>query len=214
MKLRKLFKRKNNYFMPHHDFFVTEKRLEKLSNVLKKRQFDFTIVLENIHDPHNLSAILRSCDAVGVFEVYLIYERRPDIPRLGEKSSASAKKWIHKRLFHSVSACYSELRKQGKKIFTTHLSAEAKSIYEIDMTQKIAIVFGNEHSGVSEEALANADGNVLIPQVGMIQSLNISVACAVTLYEAFRQRSKAGLYNQSQIDDSAFHKIMKEWTKR
>jgi tRNA (guanosine-2'-O-)-methyltransferase len=82
------------------------------------------------------------------------------------------------------------------------------------MTQKIAIVFGNEHSGVSEEALANADGNVLIPQVGMIQSLNISVACAVTLYEAFRQRSKAGLYNQSQIDDSAFHKIMKEWTKR
>jgi len=202
------------FFMQTENYFVTEKRLEKLTKVLEKRQLDFTVVLENINDPHNLSAILRSCDAVGIFEVYLIYKNRRDIPHLGEKSSASARKWVKKLLFNSVEDCYAELRKQGKKIFTTHLSSEAKSIYDVDMTQNIAIVFGNEHSGVSEEALEKADGNILIPQVGMIQSLNISVACAVTVYEAFRQRNVAGLYDKRNFDVAAFDSVMKEWTKR
>lgn len=181
--------------------FLSDDRSEKIYACVSRRQPSLSIVLENVHDPHNVSAVLRSCDAVGVMDVHLVYHSGQSFPELGEKSSASARKWVLTHKHSSINECYEYLRKQGKKILTTGMSNEARSLYAIDFTEPIAIVFGNEHAGVSEEAILKADGNMLIPQVGMIQSLNISVACAVTLYEAFRQRSLNGMYDSIQMDD-------------
>ena len=167
---------------------ITEQRAEKFRRVLDKRQRSLTVVLENIHDPHNISAILRSCDAVGVFDVFVIHTAEFRSRKLGRKSSASAKKWVNVFYYDTVEECFAELRNRGLEIWVTHLSKDAKNLYEMDMTKPIALVFGNEKDGVTQKAVDLADGNFLIPMAGMIQSLNVSVACAVTLYEAYRQR--------------------------
>jgi tRNA (guanosine-2'-O-)-methyltransferase len=182
--------------------FLSDYRSEKIYACVSRRQPSLSIVLENVHDPHNVSAVLRSCDAVGVIDVHLVYHTGQSFPELGEKSSASARKWVLTHKHSSIDECYDFLRKEGKKILTTGMSNEARSLYAIDFTEPIAIVFGNEHAGVSEEAILKADGNMLIPQVGMIQSLNISVACAVTLYEAFRQRSLKGMFDSIQMEET------------
>ncbi len=193
---------------------VTEKRLAKLEKVLTKRQPNVTLVLENINDRHNVSAVIRSCDAVGILNIYLIYYGKQPVPKLGNASSASAKKWVDLKMFHSVDECFDELRAQGKKIYTTHMSRDAKSLYDMDLTDDIALVFGNEHVGVSDEAVDKADGNFLIPQVGMIQSLNISVACAVSLYEVFRQRNNAGKYDVLQMSQLEYKERLDDWLSR
>lgn len=193
---------------------ISEERLSKLKKVLSQRQPDLTIVLENISDPHNLSACLRSCDAVGVLEVCLIYDGSQPFPKPGEKSSASARKWIDYKRFHSVEECYAYLKHKGATIYTTHMASGSVSLYDLNLTESAALVFGNEHSGVSGKAVEMADGNFLIPQVGMIQSLNISVACAVSVYEAYRQRNAAGLYDKSGFTESEFTEKLKDWAKR
>lgn len=192
----------------------TEERISKVRSVLAKRQSDLTVVLENINDPHNISAALRSCDATGVNEVELIYHGLQKMPKLGKKSSASAKKWVDVSTNDSVDNCFKKLRSKNRKIYTTNLSEEARSIYEIDLTENIAIVFGNEHDGVSKKATDQADGNIFIPQVGMIQSLNISVAVAVTMYEVFRQRMKAGMYDNPSFEVSLLDELTKNWLER
>ncbi len=189
----------------------TEKRVHKLKNVLEKRQKTITVVMENIADPHNVSACLRSCDAVGILDVCLVYHSGQEFPTMGEASSASARKWINQRKFHSIEECYNTLRSENKKIFTTNLCKNSISLYDMDLTQNIALVFGNEHSGVSKRATELADGNFLIPQVGMIQSLNISVACAVSVYEAFRQRLQKGQLNSSELSNSELNQTLKTW---
>ena len=194
--------------------YRTEERKEKMKKVLEKRQPDITLVLENVHDPHNVSAVLRSCDATGLLEVNFVYYGGQKFPKLGEKSSASARKWVYQKKFDSIKDCYDSLRKENKKIYTTNMSKDAVSLYDLDLTQPVALVFGNEHKGVSEEATELADGNFLIPQVGVIQSLNISVAAAVTLYEAFRQRYKAGFYNKTRLEPEQFEKILFEWLSK
>ena len=103
------------------------------------------------------------------------------------------------------------MRKKYNKIYTTHLSSDSVGLYDLKLTENVALVFGNEHSGVSEEIIAMADGNFIIPQVGIIRSLNISVACAVTLYEAYRQKFKAGHYNNSKLPDEQFKNLKTEW---
>ena len=194
--------------------FRTEQRIQRLKSVLEKRQTTLTVVLENIYDPHNLSAALRSCDAVGIYEVCLVYDGSQPFPKLGAKSSASARKWIQTRKYKSVAECFSDLHKEGKKIYTTNMKKEAVSLYELDLTKPTALVFGNEHSGISEEATQLADGNFLIPQVGMIQSLNISVAVAVSVYEAFRQRLEAGMYDKPQFKKAELKRLLEEWGKK
>ncbi len=194
--------------------FRTENRTLKLKKVLEKRQPTLTVILENVHDPHNVSAVIRSCDAVGILNVSLIYYGGQEFPELGEKSSASARKWINISKYESVSDCFNVLRNEGKKIYTTKMSAGSVSLYELKLTQPVALVFGNEHQGVSEEAHNLADGNFLIPQVGVIQSLNISVACAVSIYEAYRQRMNAGMYDKQQLTPEYMEIILNEWLKK
>jgi tRNA (guanosine-2'-O-)-methyltransferase len=190
---------------------MTPQRREKLISVLNKRQDDITIVLENVFDPHNISAVMRTCDAVGVQEVYVLNTKIPRHKKWGARSSSSAAKWLTIYQFDSTEECFSSLRKKYSAILTTHLSADALSLHSIDFTKSLALVFGNEHEGVSAEIRKMADGDFLIPQAGIIQSLNISVACAVTLYEAFRQKNLAGHYNRRKLDDVSLEKLLKKW---
>ncbi len=194
--------------------YRTTKRVDKIRRILSRRQPDLTIILENVHDAHNVSAVLRSCDAVGIFSVCLLYYGECEFPDLSKRSSASAKKWVDQTRYSSVDECFSSLKEQGFRILTTALGKNAVSIYETDMTEKVAIVFGNEHSGVSKEALEKADGNIVIPQVGMIQSLNISVACAVTVFEAFRQRNAKGMYDSVRFNEEKLESLVEDWSKR
>lgn len=191
---------------------MTEERLRKIKTVLAQRQPDLTVVMENIHDPHNVSAMLRSADAVGVPEVQLVYTNE-EFPKLGKKSSASATKWVARRKFRSVQDCYETLRKEGFMICATHLAKDAVLLHELDLTKKVALVFGNEHRGVSAEAAEQADVNFQIPMMGMIQSLNVSVACAVSLYEALRQRTSKGLYKKRRLSLHEYQRLVDEWTK-
>ncbi|MCB1159838.1 MAG: RNA methyltransferase [Leptospiraceae bacterium] len=194
--------------------FLTDERKNRIREVLEKRSSDLTLVMENINDPHNFSAVLRSCDAVGILQVYLVYHSGQKYPAPGLGSSASAKKWIDIRKFSSIQECYEVLRSEGKKIYTTHMSKESQSLYDLDLTGPIALVFGNEHTGVSESAYTLSDGNFIIPQVGMVKSLNISVACAVSLFEAYRQRKNAGLYDKPQLSEERIQKYMQDWSNR
>ena len=190
---------------------MTPERREKLQTVLNKRQNDITIVLENVFDPHNISAVMRTCDAVGVQELYVLNTKIPRHKKWGAKSSSSAAKWLTVYQFENAEECFSELRKKYSKILTTHLSSDAVNLYEIDLTQPVALVFGNEHSGVSEEIRNLADGNFIIPQAGIIRSLNISVACAVTLYEAYRQKVLAGHYKKAKLSGDVLKELMDKW---
>ncbi len=190
---------------------MTPQRDERLTAVLNKRQPDITVVLENVFDPHNISAVMRTCDAVGIQDIYILNHKIPPHRKWGEKSSSSAAKWLSIHQFTDPQACFEALRKKYKKIYTTHLSTDAVGLHELNLTESVALVFGNEHSGVSDEIIAMADGNFIIPQVGIIKSLNISVACAVTLYEAFRQKSIAGHYEQTKLKGEQLDTLKKEW---
>lgn len=186
-------------------------RTERLQAVLNKRQGNLTVLLENVFDPHNISAVMRTCDAVGIQEIYVLTTKIPRHDKWGPKSSSSADKWLTIHQFTDAAECFTAIRKKYSKILTTHLSSDAVNLYSIDFTENIALVFGNEQKGVSDEIRDMADGNFVIPQVGMIKSLNISVACAVTLYEAHRQKLLAGHYDQHSLSDDTYQSLMKEW---
>ncbi len=190
---------------------MTPERTERLTSVLNSRQGDITIVLENVFDPHNISAVMRTADAVGVQDIYILNTKIPRHKKWGAKSSSSAVKWLTVHQFENAEECFKALRKNYSTILTTHLSSDALNLHSIDFTKSIALIFGNEHSGVSEEIRTMADGNFIIPQVGIIRSLNISVACAVTLYEAFRQKMNAGQYNQPSLNDVRYQELFKKW---
>ena len=190
---------------------MTPERNDRLTAVLNKRQPDLTVVLENVFDPHNISAVMRTCDAVGIQDIYILNSKIPPHKKWGAKSSSSAAKWLTIHQFTNAVECFAELRKHFKKIYSTHLSTDAVGLHQLNLTEPVALVFGNEHSGVSEEIIAMADGNFIISQVGIIKSLNISVACAVTLYEAFRQKTNAGHYDAVKLEGEKLQSLKDEW---
>ncbi|MFT3934901.1 MAG: RNA methyltransferase [Chitinophagaceae bacterium] len=190
---------------------MTPEREERLLSVLNKRQNNITVVLENVFDPHNISAVMRTCDAVGIQDIYVLNTKIARHRKFGQKSSSSAAKWLTIHQYTDAEACFADLRKHYDRILTTHLSSDAISLHDIDFTGSIALIFGNEHAGVSDEIRAMADGNFIIPQVGIIKSLNISVACAVTVYEAMRQKTIAGHYDKTGLSKERYGVLRKEW---
>jgi tRNA (guanosine-2'-O-)-methyltransferase len=193
----------------------TSRRAERIEHVLRHRQPDLTVVLENVHDPHNIGAVLRSCDAVGVLAVHTIYsvEERPT-RAYARSTSGSASKWIDIHHHGSVDECYARLRADGLRILVTALTDETVDLYDADLTSPVALVFGNEMRGATQDAIEQADGAIVIPMMGMVESLNISVACAVTLFEALRQRRATGMYDTSRLPDKAVAAMHAEWLKR
>jgi len=171
---------------------ISEKRLDKIKKVVDGRQKDFVVVLEDVHDPHNASAILRSCDGFGVQNVFYIFDKvEPYNPRkVGKVSSSSANKWIDFKIFKSTTRCLNKLKKDGYEIVATILDENAKSLYKTNFRgKKIALLVGNEHSGLSDKAIAMSDKKIYIPMRGMVQSFNVSVTTAILIYEITRQRS-------------------------
>src|SRR5664279_1780641 len=190
---------------------MTPERHKRLTTVLDKRQPDLTVVLENVFDPHNVSAVMRTCDAVGIQDVYILNNRIPPHKKWGYRSSSTAAEWLTIHQFTEVEKCFDEIRKRYNKIYTTHLSDGAADLYALNLTESVALVFGNETFGVSDDIRRFSDGDFIIPQVGIIKSLNISVACAVTLYEAFRQKNASGHYLHSRLPQNQLEAINSAW---
>lgn len=180
-----------------HFKMLSESRLQKLKDVVRKRQWDLTIILENVHDPHNLGAMLRSCESIGIPEVYILYteDSHNSARYIGRNATSGVGKWIKPWFFDDLELCMSAVQSRYQKILTTHLYDGATSIFETDLTQSMAILLGNEKMGVSKEAMQFSDGNILIPIHGMAESLNVSVACSLIVFEAMRQRMVAGRYD-------------------
>jgi tRNA (guanosine-2'-O-)-methyltransferase len=146
-------------------------------------------------------------------KVSLVYNVEK-FPKIGKKSSASAYKWIERDKYKSVDECYNQLREEKYAIYASTLNADSKSLYELDFTKKTAIVLGNEHRGLSKEAEGLADERFYIPMFGMVQSLNVSVSAAISIYEALRQRTLKGLYDKSEMTSKELKKLIDEWAKK
>src|SRR5210317_1411994 len=176
---------------------MTDQRRQRIEAVLANRQPDLTVLAEHLHKPRNLSAIVRTCDAVGINEVHAV----PGEEGLAIhwKTSQGAEKWMKVRAHEDLSSACSFLRSSGFQLVAAHLSESAADYRDLDYTVPTALVVGTELFGVSEQALALADQQVRIPMKGMTQSLNVSVACAVVLYEAMRQREIAGMYGRLRL---------------
>lgn len=190
---------------------MTSQRYDRLTSVLHHRQPDLTVVLENVFDPHNISAVMRTCDAVGIQEVYILNDRIPPHKKWGYRSSSTAAEWLTVHQFTDAENCFMELKNKYKKIYTSHLGENSANVYKMDFTESVALVFGNETFGVSDDIRKYADGDFIIPQVGIIKSLNISVACAVTLYEAFRQKNQKGHYEKPRLPEKELNDLKSKW---
>jgi len=177
--------------------------------VLDRRQPDLTVLMDRVHKPHNLSAILRNCDAVGVLEAHAV---PPDGGlELSVVSSAGASKWVPVRRHRDISTAVAELRAGSFRVVAAHPTGGARDYREIDFTQPTALLVGSELEGVSDRGLDLADELVLIPMMGMVPSLNVSVATSLLLYEAARQRESAGLYAKSRLDPERYRTLLFEW---
>ncbi len=164
--------------------------------MLATRQPDLTVCLEEVHKPHNVSAIIRTADAVGIHQIHAIWPTPAMYTRLS--SAAGSNSWVQVKTHSHITDTITHLKSQGMQILATHLSDKAVDFRKIDYTRPTCILMGQEKTGISKEALAMADKDIIIPMIGMVQSLNVSVASALILYEAQRQRQNAGMYQRTQ----------------
>jgi tRNA (guanosine-2'-O-)-methyltransferase len=178
---------------------MTPERLARINTMLDKRQPDLTVCMEGVHKNHNLAAVVRTADAVGISDVHAIWKNEQ--MRVSGGSAAGSQNWVDVHHYNQTEEAIKALKQQNMQILVTNLSDTAVDFREIDYTKPTAILLGQEKFGASAQALSLADQDIIIPMVGMVQSLNVSVACSVVLYEAQRQRQLAGLYNQPKIDE-------------
>ncbi len=188
---------------------MTPKRRQRLDSVLNRRQPDLTVLAENLHKPRNLSAVVRTCDAVGISDIHVVPGE--ENPRKHWHTSQGAEKWVELHTHESTRAACEQLRDDGFTLLAAHLSDQAVPYREVDYTRPTALLIGTEAFGVSDEALRWADREIVIPMMGMSQSLNVSVATAVVLYEAAAQRQAAGLYDRSRMDPARHARLRFEW---
>jgi tRNA (guanosine-2'-O-)-methyltransferase len=188
----------------------TDKRIERITRVLSARQPDLRVVLEGVTIAHNASAVIRTCDAAGVLYLDLI-SPNPDLLRFNEAITTRADKWLEISVHTSISGCLKPLKEKGFKIVVTRLGGKSVPFTELDYAQPLALVFGSESDGISDEALAFADHVVHIPMVGMVQSLNLSVSVGVVLYEAFKQRQVKGYFDRPRLAPEDLEILAAKW---
>ncbi|GAA4810939.1 tRNA (guanosine(18)-2'-O)-methyltransferase [Marinicella pacifica] len=188
---------------------MTPQRFATLKKVLDQRQPDLTVVMDGVHKPHNFNAIIRTCDAVGVFEAHYIpvTERYRELTNTGKGSE----KYVYAHRHNHFSEIGPVLKNQGYQLLAAHLSDEAVDFRAIDFTRPTALVMGAELEGLNPKTAQQVDQHVIIPMQGMVESLNVSVACAIMLYEAQRQRLAAGLYDNIRLDEETYRKTLFEW---
>ncbi len=184
-------------------------RYQRIQQVLKTRQTDLTLCLEEVHKPNNVSAVIRTADATGLHKVHAVW---PNEMRTLGHTSAGARNWVEVETHDSITEAIQELKSQGMQVLVTNLSDTAVDFREIDYTRPTAIILGSEKIGASEQAKQLADQDIIIPMIGMVQSLNVSVASAVILYEAQRQRDAAGMYDKqhSALPEETIHRTLFE----
>jgi len=184
-------------------------RNKKIIELLDRRQKDLTVFMDEVHKPHNLAAIVRTCDAVGIGDVHAVYPE--NFIRECHGTAMGSNRWVTTHTHPGLSSGLAQMKKENKQVLAAHFSDRAVDFRSIDYTKPTVILVGSEKFGVSEQAAEVADEHILIPMLGMVQSLNVSVATAIILYEAQRQREIAGFYQQRQLDDIICEKLRFEW---
>jgi len=188
---------------------LTPQRIKRLQSVALNRQTGIMVVMEDVHNAHNLMAIARSCDAFGVQHLgfTLNNQTEEDIELAGRRTSASAYKWLDYHIYtEGTIKTIQHLQVNGWRVYATTVGETSTSLYDVDFTahEKVAILLGNEHKGLSPEAVEQADVEMHIPMSGMVESFNVSVAAAITIAEVTRQRDaspKQFRVNQQQADE-------------
>ena len=191
-------------------YLVLERRLERFREVLRRRQKDLIVFAENVKNEHNFSAILRTCDAVGVHRVYYYYEGRGDVS-INEGITLGAHRWLFLERVESPVESIETMRRKGFQIVATWIGEDSMDFRSVDYTKPTVVVVGNELDGVSREVAELADVKIIIPMMGMVRSLNVSVATAVILYEAERQRQEKGMYDRPSLSDKEIEEIIERW---
>ncbi|MFT5674121.1 MAG: tRNA (guanosine-2'-O-)-methyltransferase [Paraglaciecola sp.] len=182
-------------------------RYQRIRTLLARRQPSLTVCMEEVHKPHNVSAVVRSCDAVGVHRVHAVWDKKTKLRR---STAVGSQNWVYTDVHANIEDAISHLKQQNMQVLVTHLSEDAIDFREIDYTRPTAIILGQEKHGATGRAIELADKNIVIPMVGMVQSLNVSVAAALVLYEAQRQRQQAGMYDQQQLSEEECQRMLFE----
>ena len=188
------------------------RRFERLKTVLNQRMADLTVLLEHVEKPHNLSAILRSCDAVGALEAHAVSLQGR--PRTFNSTAQGSQKWVALKDHPDISTAILQLKERGFRLYGTHLGVDARDYRDCDFTGPTAFVLGAEKWGLSDAARDGMDEALFIPMRGMVQSLNVSVATATLLFEALRQRQAAGLApTQGEgLTPEHYRQLLFEWS--
>jgi len=194
---------------------INDKRIQRIDESLARKQPTLQIMLDNIHSSQNLSAIIRSCEGVGVLELFYATKENKDL-RIHKTISQGAHRWLERTRIEDTKKTLflKKKQKEGFHVVVTHLEEKSVSFRDIDYTKPILLVMGNEKDGVSSEVLALADEIIVIPMQGMVQSLNVSVAAAIILYEAQRQLEEAGRYNEPHLMAEERTSIKDRWLYR
>lgn len=189
---------------------MNEQRFARITEMLARRQHDLTVCMEQVHKPHNVAAVIRTADAVGIHHVHAVWPG--DRMRTAVSSSAGSNSWVNVITHRTIGDAVSAVKAQGMQVLATHLSETAVDFRDIDYTRPTCILMGQEKTGITPEALALADQDIIIPMVGMVQSLNVSVASALILYEAQRQRQLAGMYQRQHclLDEAEQQRLLFE----
>jgi tRNA (guanosine-2'-O-)-methyltransferase len=168
------------------DFLLPERKA-RIDEVVAHRTRSLTVVMVALCDPQNVNAVLRTCEAFGVQEIHVV-EGPMKVYDPNKKISQNADKWLDVRRWSSTRDCLAHLKAEGFRIYATHLGQDSVGLADLSFAEKVALVFGNESRGVSDEAVALADANFTIPMLGFVQSFNVSVAAAITLARAVDRR--------------------------
>jgi len=186
---------------------MSAERYARIREMLALRQPDLTVCLEEVHKPHNVAAIVRSCDAVGVHQIHGVWSDK-NSTRKG--TSMGSQVWVKNNRHDSIGDAVKHLKDTGMQVLVTNLSQTAVDFRAVDYTKPTAIILGQEKDGATQEAIELADTDIVIPMAGMVQSLNVSVAGALVLYEAQRQRAVAGMYDQARLPESECQRVLFE----
>ena len=190
---------------------VLPRRFKRIKSVLNRRIQDLTVLVEGVSKPHNLSAILRTCDAAGVFEANFIHNKNE--VKTFNSTAQGSQKWVKLKNHSSSIDAVKKLKKKGFKLFGTTLNKKSIDYRKLDFTHNTCFILGAEKWGLSDDLLAEVDECIYIPMYGMVQSLNVSVAASILLFEAIRQRNRLGLLpkNGEGIDQQKYQRTLFEW---
>lgn len=193
----------------------TQERLARIDDILMRKQPTLQVILENVHSSQNLSAIIRTSDAVGVLDIYYSSKKNETL-RIHKTITQGAHRWTRRHRVNDTDTVkfLKQKKAEGFQIVVTHLESRAVSFREVDYTRPTLLVMGNEKEGVSDAVIAEATDVIVIPMQGMVQSLNVSVATALVLYEAQRQLENAGMYDSPQITPQKAEEIKEAWIYR